>query len=154
DVDVIDALGEIPQEHAGVHALPQQVAGVEVEAQGRPLPDLLQQALGAVVVEGDLGGMHLQGQAHAALVVYVEDGGPQFHDAPEYRVHHFRGGLGEGVPLGPYGGAQEAGDHLDVQQLGGLGGGLHALDGPGADGVGLALDGVGDEVVQAGVVLV
>ena len=153
-VHVIDPVRKIPQEHAGIHPLPHQVGGVEVEAQGGTAVKDLQQLGRAIVVEGDLRGMYLQGKLHIAFVKHVEDGGPQFLDPGKAGIHHFLRGLGEGIPIGPDGGAQEAGHHMDAQLLGRPGHGLHLLDGPGPNLLGLARQGVGGEVIQPGVPIV
>ena len=55
DVHVIDAVGEGPDELDRVDELPEQVAGVEVEAELGPVVEGLQGRLGRVDVEGDLG---------------------------------------------------------------------------------------------------
>ncbi len=64
------------------------------------------------------------------------------------------GRRGERVPGLPDGRAHEAVDDVAAHGAGGPGGGLHLVDRPLAEGLGLALDGVGGEAVEARVVLV
>ena len=66
-VHVVDAVGEGADELDRVDALPEQVAGVEVEAELGPVVEGLEGRLGRVDVEGDLGGMDFQAELHAAL---------------------------------------------------------------------------------------
>ena len=76
DVDVIDTVGEVAGKDGRVHALPDEVAGIEIEAELRPVVERFQGALGRVEVEGDLRGMDLQGEANAVLAELVHDGIP------------------------------------------------------------------------------
>ena len=151
-VDVVDPVDEVAAEDHGVHALPQQVAGIEVDAHGGPVVEDLQQLLGGPVVKGDLGGMDLQRQLDAAGVVDVHDGAPQLLDLLIGGLDLFLGGLGEGVPQLPDGRAHEEGDDLDVHGLGGLGGVLHFLDAPLLNFRGLARQLRRREAVQPGIV--
>ena len=64
----------------GRHALPQQVAGVEGQAELGAVGELLQQLLGGVVVESDLAGMDLQGELDAVGLELIQDRGPQAHE--------------------------------------------------------------------------
>ena len=70
---VINPVGKRPQELHRVDALPQQVAGIEVEAELLAAIDRRQRPAGGDQVEGDLGRMHFQGELHAALAKHVED---------------------------------------------------------------------------------
>ena len=65
-VHVVDPVGEIADEQVRLHPLPEQVAGVEVEPERRPVVERAEQALGRVEVEGDLGRVHLEGEPDAA----------------------------------------------------------------------------------------
>ena len=127
------------------------MAGVKVQAQGGTIIQRFQQALGAVIVKGDLRGMHLQRQLHTAFIIDIKDGRPQLLDLLETGLHHFRRGLREGIPHRPDGRAQEAGDHLDIEELCRIGDVLHFLDSPGTDGLRIALAVRGGKVVQAGI---
>src|SRR5207253_2521887 len=55
-VHMEDPLGEVADEEVRLHSLPLQVAGIEVEAEGMPVAEGLEQALRGVEIEGDLGG--------------------------------------------------------------------------------------------------
>ena len=94
-VHVIDPVGEVPQEEMGLHPLPDEVERIEVEAERRPVLELLEQALRAVVVEGYLRRVDLEGEADAAGVELIEDGAPEPHYLLEGLVDHRLGGLGE-----------------------------------------------------------
>src|SRR5512143_2155169 len=67
-VDVVDAVGEVAEEELRRDPLPDEVAGVEVEAQGEPALEDVEQAAGRVEVEGDLGRMDLEGELDPLLV--------------------------------------------------------------------------------------
>ena len=153
-VDVVDAVGEIADEQVRLDALPDEVARVEVEAQGQPAVEGVEQAPGRVEVEGDLGRVDLEGELDALLVELVEDGRPEGQDLLESGFDRLLGRRGEGVPGLPDGRAHEAVDDVAAHIAGRPGGGLHLVDGPLAQGLGLALDGVGGEAVQARIVLV
>ena len=64
---VIDAVGEGPDELDRVDELPEQVAGVKVEAELGPVFDAFEGPLGRVDVEGDLGRMDLEAELDAAF---------------------------------------------------------------------------------------
>ena len=71
-------LAEGPDCGGGVNTLPDQMAGIKVNAQGRALFEDFQQFLCAPVIESDLCRMDLQGNLYAAFVKFVHDRGPQF----------------------------------------------------------------------------
>ncbi len=73
DVHVIDPIRESPDELDRVDHLPEQVAGVEVEPEFRPVVDRLQGSLGRVDIKGDLGRMNLERELDAAFLEDVED---------------------------------------------------------------------------------
>ena len=148
-VDVVHAIDEVLQEEVRLDALPDQMAGVEVQAELRAIRKLGQQLLGGIVVKGDLTGVHLKGEHHAVLLELVQDGAPQAHDLVEAVLDHLLGGLREGVEIAPDRGAGEAGDDLHAELLRHGGGLLHGLDAPVADGLRLIRQGRGREVVQA-----
>ena len=132
DVDVVDPVGERPDELDGVDELPEQVAGVEVEAELGAVVERLQGRLGRVDVEGDLGRVDLQGELDAALLEDVEDRVPAVGEQLEAIVDHRVGHRRERVEQVPDRRAGEAVDDLDAQLLGGPRGVLHLLDRPGS----------------------
>ncbi len=148
---MVDAIGKFPDEQMGFQALPEEVAGVKVDAQGFPAVEVLQKLLGGVKIKGDLRGMDLQGKAHAAAVEFIENGCPQLDDLLEPLFHHLFRRRRERVPVGPNRRAREAGNHLNTHVLRGPGHVLHLLNGPGPDLFRLPLHLVGREGVQAGI---
>src|SRR5699024_12253804 len=72
-VDVVDANGEVGDEGERIDLLPHEVGGVPVPPEGGPVVHGLQGAPGGPVVVGDLRGMDLMGETHAALVEHVQD---------------------------------------------------------------------------------
>ncbi len=88
---VIDAVVKRAQELDRVDALPQQVAGIEVETEFLAPLDGRQRALGGDQVEGDLGGMDFEGELHAALAEHVEDRMEPLGEQLEARVDHGSG---------------------------------------------------------------
>ena len=150
-MDVVHAVHKVAQEQMGRHALPQQVAGVEVQAELGAVGKLLQQLLGGVVVESDLAGMDLQGELDAVGLELIQDRGPQAHDLVVAVLDHLLGGLGEGIQPLPDGRAGEARDHIAAQLLGHHGGLLHGVDRPGADLLRLVGQRRGSKVVQPGI---
>ena len=139
DVHVVDPVGEGPDELDRVDELPEQVAGVEVEAELGPVVERLQGHLGRVDVEGDLGRVDLQAELDAALLEDVEDRVPALGQELEAGVDHRVGDRRERVEQVPDRRAGEAVDDLDAQLLRGAGRVLHLLGGPLADLLGLAV---------------
>ena len=72
-VHVVNPIAKATQEEHGVDPLPHQVGRIEVEAERRAVVKRLEQAHGAVVVERDLSGMHLECELDSFLVEDVED---------------------------------------------------------------------------------
>ena len=129
-VDVVDAVGERADELHRIDALPDQVAGVEVEAELLAVVQRLQGPLGRVQVEGDLGRVHLQGELHAALAEHVEDRVEPLGQQLEAVVDHRRRDRRERIEQVPDARAGEAVDHAHAELLGGPGGVLQFLGGP------------------------
>ena len=75
-VRVHDSVAEHIDELDRIDTLPEEVAGVEVEAERLVVPDGLQRRLCAVDVVGDLGWMHFQRELHADFAEDIEDGTP------------------------------------------------------------------------------
>ena len=101
DVHVVDAVVERADELHGVDALPVEVAGVEVEAELLAAAERVERPLGGDDVEGDLGGMHLQREPHAALGEHVEDRIPALGELREAGVDHRLGHRRERVEQVP-----------------------------------------------------
>ena len=95
--------------------LPEQVAGVEVEAELGPVFERLQGHLGRVDVEGDLGRMDLQAELDAALLEDVEDRVPAVGQVLEPGLDHRVGDGWERVEQVPDRRAGEAVDDLDAE---------------------------------------
>ena len=60
DVDVVNPVGERAHELDRIDPLPEQMAGIEVEAELLALVECLERPLGRVHIEGDFGRMHFQ----------------------------------------------------------------------------------------------
>lgn len=103
DMNMIDPVREVQQKHLGIQALPDQMAGIKVDAQGGTAVKGIQELFRAPIVKGNLRGMDLQGQFDTAAVKLVHDGTPQRLDLLIARLHLGLGGLGEGVPELPDG---------------------------------------------------
>ena len=73
DVDMIDAIGEAPQELHRVDPLPVQVARVEGEAELLAVVEGVEHQFRRVEIERELAGVNLAGEPHAALAGGVED---------------------------------------------------------------------------------
>jgi hypothetical protein len=117
-VDVENPVGEAPQEGDVVDALVAEVRRVVVEAEGGVAVDGLDGALGGGDVEGDLGRVHLEREAHAELGVGVEDRRPAAGEVVEARLSSLRGRR-EGVERVPDRRAGEAVDDLQAERGGG-----------------------------------
>ena len=154
DVDVIDTVGEVARKDGGVHPLPDEVAGIEIEAELRPVVERFQGALGRVEVEGDLRGVDLQGEANAMLAEFVHDGIPTLGEEPIPVGDHLRFGRGERVDQVPDRRAGKPVDDLHAEVLGGLGTGHHLPDAPLTDLLRLIGQLVGGKAVAAGIVRV
>src|SRR5258708_4968154 len=64
DVDVIDAVGKAAYELGRLDALPVQMARIERETELLATAQDVEDRLGAVEIEGNLPGMHLQGETN------------------------------------------------------------------------------------------
>src|SRR3954453_10097367 len=127
-VDVDDVLLELPvlrvrmedpraeflDEDDGVDHLPDQVAGIEVEA---PVvaPEPLDRLLGRVDVVGDLGRMHLVREADAELRELVEDRVPALDEEVPALFVDLQPLRRPDVPALPHRRAEEADDGLDLE---------------------------------------
>ena len=139
DVDVVDAVRELADELRGIHALPQEMARIEVEAERRTVVDGFQRLLGGVDVKRDFRRMDFQRELDAVFVEFVQNRIPHLREVLEAVVDHLVGDRREAVQHVPDGGAREAVDDGDAEVLRGLGGGLHGFDGPFALRFGLAV---------------
>lgn len=114
-VDVVDAVGEFADEFDVVHALVEQVAGVEVEAEGFVAFEGVDGAFGAGDVEGDFGGVDFEGEADAVAAEFVEDGRPGFGKLVVAARDHLRRDGREAVEEMPDARACEAVDDFDAE---------------------------------------
>ena len=132
-VDVENPVGEFANKPGGVHALPDQVAGIEIEAEFRPEIEGLQRPLRRVEIEGDLGRVHFEGEFHATLAEHVEDRVPTLGQELKTGVDHGGRHRRERVEQVPDARAGETVDHLDAELLRRAGGVLHVLGRASAD---------------------
>ncbi len=130
-VYVEDPLGELADEAGRVHSLPDQMAGIEIEAELRTVIQGLQGPLGRVQVEGDFRRMHLQRELHAALGKDVQDRVEPLGEQFEAFVDHRRRDGRKAVEQVPNARTGEAVDDADSQLPGGPGGVFHGLGCPG-----------------------
>src|SRR5512143_3870522 len=100
--------------------LPDEMARVEVQAEGQAALEDVKKAPRRVEVEGDLGRMDLQGELDALLVELVEDRRPEVEDRLVTGLDHLLGRGREGVPGLPDGRAHEAVDDGAAHRPGGL----------------------------------
>ena len=73
DVNVINPLGKGAQKLDRIDSLPNQMAGIEVEAELFTPIERLERSLGGIEVEGDLRGMNFQREPDAALAEDVQN---------------------------------------------------------------------------------
>ena len=153
DVDVEDAVGEGVDELNGIDALGDEVAGVEVDAEGGVAVDGFEGGGEGMDVVGDFGGVDFEGEADAEALELIEDRAPAGGEIRIAGGDIGGGGGREGVELGPDAAAGEAVDDGDAELGGGLGGADHLGGGALADAFGLAIapDFVADEGAVAAV---
>ncbi len=82
--------GKAANELHGIDALPDQVAGVEVEAELLAVAQSLESSLGRIEIEGDFRGMDLQRELDSAFAKDIEDRVPAFRQQLEAVGDHFR----------------------------------------------------------------
>ena len=138
-VHVVDAVGERADELHGAHALPVQMARIEVEAEFLTVVERLEGPLGRDEVEGDLRRMHLQREAHAALGEDVEDRIPPLGELREAGLDHRLGHRRERIEERPDRGAGEPVHDRHAEPLGGAGRVLHLLHRTPVDPRGVAI---------------
>ena len=138
-VSMIDAIGEVTDELNRIDALPDEVAGVEVEAELFAVVERLEGGFSGVDVEGDFRGMDFEGELDAAFLEDVENRIPAVREELVAGVDHFPWCGREVVEQMPDAGSGEAVDHADAELLSGAGGVLHFLDGAFVDAGGIAV---------------
>ena len=131
-VDVVDPIGKRADELGRIDPLPDQVAGIEVEAELGAVVQRGQRPLGGVDVEGDFRGMDFQGELHVALGKHVEDRVEPLGQQLEAGVDHGRRDGRERVEQVPDARTGEAVDDVQPQLLGRPGGVFQFFGGPGA----------------------
>ncbi len=129
-VHVIDAVGEGFEKLDGIHHLPVEMAGIEVEAEGLSVLDGGESPFGGEDVEGDFGWVHFEGEPNAALIEDIENGIPESSEVVESLLDAGFTDRRETVEHVPDAGSCEAVDDFDADVFGGEGGILHSLDGP------------------------
>ena len=107
--------GKARRNSTGSTHLPEQVAGVEVEAELGAVVERLEGRLGRVDVEGDLGRVDFQAELDAALLEDVEDRVPALGQELEAVVDHRVGDRRERVEQVPDRRAGEAVDDLHAR---------------------------------------
>src|SRR5262245_9963213 len=85
---VIDPIGEAANELDGVDPLPNQVAGIEVEAKLLTMPDRFERSFGTVKVEGNFSRVNFQRETDAALGEDVENRIPTIGELLVTVVNH------------------------------------------------------------------
>ena len=152
-VDVVDAIGEGADKFDGIDTLPDEVAGVEVEAEFLASVECLECAFGGVEVEGDFGWVNFEGEFDAAVFEDIEDGIPAFGEELEAAFDHGFWGGGEVIDEVPDGGAGEAVDDADIEFLGGAGCVFHFFGRTAIDTgrVAIAPDVIGENAFVSGI---
>lgn len=138
-VRVINTIGEVPNELDGIDALPDEVAGVKVEAELFAIVEGLERRFRGVDIKCDFGGMDFQRELDAAFLEDVENRVPAVGEQLVTGVVHFPWRGGEIVEQMPDAGTGEAVDHADAELLSGAGGVLHFFDGAFVDAGGIAV---------------
>ena len=133
------------------HALPQEMAGVEVQAERLTPIEFFEEFQSRIIVKRDLARMHFEGEFHAVFVKFVKNGSPQSHDLVEARFHHGLGSLREGIEVSPDGRTREARDDFHSHLRRHRRCLLHGRDRPCADLVRLVGKFGRRKVVQSGV---
>jgi len=128
-VNVVDTIREVTDEFDRVDALPDEVAGVEVETEFFAVVDRFQSAFGGIDVEGDFGRMDFETEFHTTFLEDVHDGIPEVGEELESVVDHALGCGWEVVEQVPDAGSGEPVDGFDVQFSGSAGGVFHFFDG-------------------------
>lgn len=139
DVDVKDAVGKGVDQLDGVDALGDEVAGIEVDAEGGVAIDGLEGGGEGVDIVGDFGGVDFEGEADTELLEHVEDGAPARGEIFVTGGDFFGGDRRERVEPGPDAAAGEAIDDGYAELGGGLGGADHLRGGALADAFGVAI---------------
>ena len=88
DVHMVDPVGERADELDRAHSLPVEMAGVEVEAELLAAAESPKGPLSGEDVEGDLGGMYLEGEPHAGFREHIEDRMPPLGELGIARLDH------------------------------------------------------------------
>lgn len=138
-VDVVDAIREGANEIDGIDTLPDEVAGVEVEAEFLAPVECLECAFGGVEVEGDFGGVNFEGEFDATVFEDVENWVPAFGEELEAAFDHGFGGGREVVEEVPDGGSGKSVDDADVEFLCGAGCVFHFFGGAMVNAGGVAI---------------
>src|SRR5262245_39861119 len=138
-VHVVDAIREEAYELRRIDTLPQQVAGIEIEAELLAGVERIDRALGGVDIEGDFGRVHLQRELYAALLEYVENRVPALGQQREASVDHRARHRRKIVHQMPDARPGKAVDDAHAELLSGPGGVFHLFGGALVDSVGLAV---------------
>lgn len=138
-MDVVHPVGKLADELDGVDSLPNQVAGIEVEAELLAVADGIERPASGEQVECDLSRMHLQRESHAAFAEDIEDWipalGKLLEPIDDHRLRHGR----ERVEQMPDARTGKAIDDRDAEFLRGAGSVLHLFGGALIDTGGFAV---------------
>lgn len=80
-----------------LYALPNQVAGVEIQAEFRVILKFLEQLLCGIVIERDLTRMDFKSKPNTVFAELVQNGTPKANDLVKPVLNHLFGGLREGI---------------------------------------------------------
>src|SRR3954468_1721701 len=138
-VHVVDPVAEVPEEADRVEVLPDEVAGVEVQPEGRPVPDRGHRGDGRPAVVRDLARGDLVREADPDLVEDVEDGIPAPDEVLVAALDHRGRTRREHGHRVPDRGAGEADDRVHAEGRRGPRRGLDLLGGALAHALGLAV---------------
>ena len=98
---MIDSVHKVLKEQMRRNALPDQMAGVEVQTKLRSVRKLLEQPLGRIVIKCDLTRMDLKRKYTIVLHKFIQDRTPQIIDLLESVFDHLFRCLREGVQIFP-----------------------------------------------------
>ena len=101
-----------------IDPLPAEVAWIEVDAEGSVMFDSLERRAERHRIVGDLGWVHLQGEADPLVSEDIKDRLPPSREVLVSIRDHLLGDRREGIEIRPDLRAGEAVDHLDAEVLG------------------------------------
>ena len=139
DVNVVDPVWKCSDKLDGVHSLPDQMTGVEIEAEFFTMSQGFERTLRRVEVECNFCGVNLKGKLNTAFGEDVENRIESFRKQLKTGVNHFRGDRWERVIQVPDAGACKTVHNVDTKFLGSASGVLEFFNRPFVDPIRIAV---------------